>query len=104
MNSDGRAGRRRLLQTSSIKVTTVLQAVAADSVKTVASALTAERINFQLQKQSMPQAQVCVCVCVCVRACARGADVRACAWVVKTWRYHKLTTCNAAADCGAHVL
>jgi len=73
MNSDGRAGRRRLLQTSSIKVTTVLQAVAATSVKTVASALTAERINFQLQKQSMPQAQVCVCVCVCVCVRVRGA-------------------------------
>ena len=77
MNSDGRAGRRRLLQTSSIKVTTVLQAVAATSVKTVASALTAERINFQLQKQSMPQAQVCVCVCACV--CA--GRVRACVCV-----------------------
>ena len=76
MNSDGRAGRRRLLQTSSIKVTTVLQAVAASSVKTVASALTAERINFQLQKQSMPQAQVCVCVCARVRAARACVRVR----------------------------
>ena len=77
MNSDGRAGRRRLLQTSSIKVTTVLQAVDAASGKGVASALTTERINFQLQKQSMPQAQVCVCVCACV--CA--GRVRACVCV-----------------------
>ena len=58
INSDGRAGRRRLLQTSSIKVTTVLQAVDAASGKGVASALTTERINFQLQKQALPQAQL----------------------------------------------
>ena len=58
LSSDSRAGRRKLLA-GSIKVTTAVTAPDAGAAATVSSALTPDRINYQLQMQGMREAQVC---------------------------------------------
>ena len=57
MSSDSRSGRRKLLA-GDIKVTTAVTVSDTGAAATVSSALTPERINYQLQLQALPQAQV----------------------------------------------